>query len=104
MAANTASPAASRRSASQDWGRRIEAAVKQQSVDLRRFVVASLDSLAARFESDLRSAVPGPVAVPTPVAEAPQAPRRSAWPWIWAAAAVCLLAGLSTLPLDVDAR
>ena len=35
--------------ASQDWGRRIEAAVKQQSVDLRSFVVASLDSLAARL-------------------------------------------------------
>ncbi len=81
---------------SQDWGRRIEAAVKQQSVDLRRFVVASLDSLAARFESDLRNAVPGPAAAPAPVTEAPQAPRRSAWPWIWAAAAVCLLAGLST--------
>lgn len=93
VAASMASPAPQ---ASQDWGRRIEAAVKQQSVDLRRFVVASLDSLAARFESDLRNAVPGPVAVPAPVAEVPQAPRRSAWPWIWAAAAVCLLAGLST--------
>ncbi len=96
VAANTASPAAhASQQISQDWGRRIEAAVKQQSVDLRRFVVASLDSLAARFESDLRSAVPGPVAVPTPVVEAPQAPARSAWPWIGAAAAVCLLAGLS---------
>src|SRR5580692_11556787 len=41
-----------------DWGRRIEAAIKQQSVDLRRFVVASLDSLAARLEADLRNAVP----------------------------------------------
>lgn len=99
VAASAGSPAphaSQSQQASQDWGRRIEAAVKQQSVDLRRFVVASLDSLAARFESDLRNAVPGPVAVPTPVAEAPQAPRRSAWPWIWAAAAVCLLAGLST--------
>ena len=38
--------------APQDWGRRVEAAIKQQSVDLRRFVVASLDSLAARLESD----------------------------------------------------
>ncbi|MGD0501606.1 MAG: response regulator [Steroidobacteraceae bacterium] len=80
---------------SQDWGRRIEAAVKQQSVDLRRFVVASLDSLAARLESDLRNAVPAPVPVPAPVSEAP-APRRSAWPWIGAMAAVCLLAGIST--------
>src|SRR5277367_3054957 len=48
----------------QDWGRRIEAAVKQQSVDLRRFVVASLDSLAARLTSDLRNAAPAPAPVP----------------------------------------
>jgi len=76
----------------QDWGRRIEAAVKQQSVDLRRFVVASLDSLAARLESDLRNAVP----VPAPIPEVPLPPRRSAWPWIFGAAAFCLLAVLST--------
>jgi CheY-like chemotaxis protein len=80
----------------QDWGRRIEAAVKQQSVDLRRFVVASLDSLAARLESDWRNAVPAPMAVPAPISEPAAAPRRSAWPWIGAAAAACLLAGLST--------
>ncbi len=49
-----------------DWGRRIEAAVKQQSVDLRRFIVASLDSFAARFEADLRRAVPTPPAAPAP--------------------------------------
>jgi hypothetical protein len=77
----------------QDWGRRVEAAVKQQSVDLRRFVVASLDSLAARLESDLRNTVPAPAPMP----EAPPPPRRSAWPWIFGAAAVCLLAALSTL-------
>jgi CheY-like chemotaxis protein len=82
--------------APQDWGRRIEAAVKQQSVDLRRFVVASLDSLAARLESDLRNAVPAPVPVPAPGSEAPVPPGRSAWPWIGATAAVLLLAGIST--------
>ena len=76
----------------QDWGRRVEAAVKQQSVDLRRFVVASLDSLAARLESDLRNAVPAPAPMP----EAAPPPRRSAWPWIFGAAGVCLLAALST--------
>jgi CheY-like chemotaxis protein len=79
--------------ASEDWGRRIEATVKQQSVDLRRFVVASLDSFAARLTSDLRNAAPPP---PAPAPEAPPPPRRSAWPWICGAAAVCLLAGLST--------
>ena len=77
----------------EDWGRRIEAAVKQQSVDLRRFVVASLDSLAARLTSDLRNVAP----VSAPVPEAPPAPpRHSAWPWIVGVGAVCLLAGLST--------
>jgi CheY-like chemotaxis protein len=84
-------PAAGPAPASQDWGRRVEAAVKQQSADLRRFVVASLDSLAARLEADLRNAVP----VPVPVAEAPPPPQRSPWPWIAGAAAVCVLAGLS---------
>jgi CheY-like chemotaxis protein len=85
--------------ATQDWGRRIEAAVKQQSVDLRRFVVASLDSLAARLESDLRNAVvgSGPVPAPAPMLDAATPPRRTAWPWLFGAAAVCLLAGLSTL-------
>jgi hypothetical protein len=81
--------------AAQDWGRRIEAAVKQQSVDLRRFVVASLDSLAARLESDLRNAVPAPA--PMPVTEPPQPPRQSMSPWVAGAAVVCLLGGLSTI-------
>ena len=79
---------------SEDWGRRIEAAVKQQSVDLRRFVVASLDSLAARLTSDLRNAAPAPA--PVPEAPPPAPPRHLAWPWIAGAGAVCLLAGLST--------
>jgi CheY-like chemotaxis protein len=82
--------------ASEDWGRRIEAAVKQQSVDLRRFVVASLDSLAARLTADLRISAPAAPAAVVP--EPPPAPQRSAsaWPWIFGAAAVCLLAILST--------
>jgi hypothetical protein len=79
---------------SPDWGRRIEAAVKQQSVDLRRFVVASLDSLAARLTSDLRNAVPAPAA---PVPEPAAPPRRqSPWPWVLGVAAVGALAALST--------
>jgi CheY-like chemotaxis protein len=78
-----------------DWGRRIEAAIKQQSVDLRRFVVASLDSFAARFEADLRRAAPSLPVVPEPLPL--PAPRQSpVWPWA-ALAAVCLLAGLCTL-------
>ena len=35
-----------RRPAGVDWGRRLESAVKDQAVDVRRFIVASLDSFA----------------------------------------------------------
>jgi len=74
-----------------DWGRRIEAAIKQQSVDLRRFIVASLDSFAGRVEADLRHEPPLPL--PVPPAAAP--PKRAAIrPWVAGAAAVCLLAVL----------
>jgi len=76
-----------------DVGRRIEAAVKQQSVDLRRFIVASLDSFATRMVADLRH----PAAAHIPVAEAPPPapPKRQAmWPWTAGLAAVCLIAGL----------
>ena len=31
-----------------DWGRRVETAVKEQAVEVRRFIVASLDSFAGR--------------------------------------------------------
>jgi CheY-like chemotaxis protein len=75
----------------QDWARRIEAAVKQQSVDLRRFIVASLDSLGARLEADLRHppAALAPVPEPLPLA----VPRKPVWPWVLGIAAVCALTG-----------
>jgi len=75
---------------SPDWGRRLEATLKQQSVDMRRFVVASLDGFAARMAADLRQAGPA-----TPVAELPPAPspkRQPAWPWAAAFGAACLIA------------
>jgi CheY-like chemotaxis protein len=75
-----------------EWGRRIEAAVKQQSVDLRRFTVASLDSFAARMTADLRA-----VLTPAPASEAPPLPASRRPPrWMWPAglAAVCVIAGL----------
>jgi CheY-like chemotaxis protein len=75
-----------------DWGRRIEAAIKQQSVDLRRFIVASLDSFASRVKADLQNDVPAPLPTPPP----PAPPERNVmWPWVASAAAVCLLAGLA---------
>src|SRR5580704_12704671 len=74
-----------------DWGRRIEAAIKQQSVDLRRFMVATLDSFTARIEADRRHEPPLPVPAPA----APAAPEGALiWAWSLGAAAVCLLAGL----------
>jgi CheY-like chemotaxis protein len=80
---------------SSDVGRRIEAAIKQQSVDLRRFIIASLDGLAGRLEADQLRAVPssGPPPEPPP-------PERAALPaWVWALSvlAVCLLGGMGAL-------
>src|ERR1700677_4291638 len=64
--------------ASIDWGRRVETAVKDQTVDLRRFIVASLDSFASRIVSDVRHSMPAPAPEPPP----PPAPsRNTVWPW-----------------------
>jgi CheY-like chemotaxis protein len=75
---------------SPDWGRRLEATVKQQSIDMRRFIVASLDGFAARMAADLRQAAPA-----TPLADLPPVPspkRQPAWPWAAAFGAACLIA------------
>jgi CheY-like chemotaxis protein len=79
------------RAPSADWARRMEATVKEQSADIRRFIVASLDSLASRIVSDVREVVATPAkdALP-PVA----APKRQIWPW--AAALVALSAVAAT--------
>ena len=53
-----------------DWGRRIESAVKDQAIDVRRFIVASLDSFASRIVSELRNSMP------TPSPEPPTPPVR----------------------------
>jgi CheY-like chemotaxis protein len=81
--------------ASADIGRRIEAAVKQQSVDLRRFIIASLDGLASRLEADQLRAVPssGPPPEPPPPARA----AVPAWAWALGAIALCLLGGMGAL-------
>jgi CheY-like chemotaxis protein len=72
-----------------DWGRRIETAVKDQAVDIRRFIVASLDSFSTRIISDVRNSMPiqgaDPIAPPPP-------PPKSAWPWIAGILAACLVA------------
>ena len=72
-----------------DWGRRIETAVKDQAVDIRRFIVASLDSFSTRIISDVRNAMPIPGA--DPIAPLPP-PPRSPWPWVAGILAACLVA------------
>src|ERR1700689_1510396 len=72
-----------------DWGRRIEAAVKDQAVDVRRFIVASLDSFASRIVSDVRDSMPTPTLEFPP---APVRPPRPRWPWIGGIAGACLAA------------
>jgi CheY-like chemotaxis protein len=90
-----------------DWGRRVEAALKEQTVDVRRFIVATLDSFASRIVSDVRDAIPAPTL------EFPPPPTRAArpiWPWVAAlaaaglAAAVCGSGWLSTRDDLVKAR
>src|SRR5580692_10498259 len=62
-----------------DWGRRIETAVKDQAVDIRRFIVASLDSFATRIINYVRNSMPiqgaDPIAPPPP-------PPKPVWPWV----------------------
>jgi CheY-like chemotaxis protein len=84
-----AAVAASRAAPAVDWGRRLESAVKDQAVDLRRFIVASLDSFASRIVSDLRDSVPAPA---MQVAPPPARAARPAWPWAAAVAAACVIA------------
>lgn len=73
-----------------DWGRRIETAVKDQAADIRRFIVASLDSFSTRIISDVRNSMP--VQGTDPIAPSPK-PPKSAWPWV----AGILAAGLVAL-------
>jgi CheY-like chemotaxis protein len=75
-------------SAGIDWGRRVESAVKDQAVDLRRFIVASLDSFAARIVSDVRHDPP-PLAEPLPAAPPP---KRDHVPWALSLVAAGILA------------
>jgi CheY-like chemotaxis protein len=72
-----------------DWGRRIESAVKDQAVDIRRFIVASLDSFSTRIISDVRNAMP--VQGPDPIAP-PPAPPKPVWPWAAAVLAIFAVA------------
>jgi hypothetical protein len=76
--------------AAPDWARRLESAVKEQSADVRRFIVASLDSFAARIVSDVRDGAPGPAAESVIAPAASVQPRI--WPWL---AALTLMSGIA---------
>src|SRR5882757_763464 len=73
-----------------DWGRRIEATVKEQAGDIRRLIVASLESFAARIVTDVREALPAPEPVRQPIAAA----KRSMWPWVAALLAASSMAAV----------
>jgi CheY-like chemotaxis protein len=76
------------RPASPDWGRRVEGTIKEQAADVRRFIVASLDSFASRIVHDVREALPAPE--PAPIVIPAAKPRI--WPWVSALLGVCLIA------------
>jgi CheY-like chemotaxis protein len=85
-----ATPAAAGGTLAVDWGRRLESAVKDQAADVRRFIVASLDSFASRIVSDVRNSMPAPpVELPSPP---PVRAARPIWPWAAGIAATCLIA------------
>ena len=79
-----------------DWGRRVEATVKEQSADLRRFIVASLDSFATRVVGDVREAMPPVKAVgePAPILGPVPAAKQVQWPWLLALLAAGVLAAV----------
>jgi CheY-like chemotaxis protein len=89
-APTAAANAAANGAANIDWGRRIESAVKDQSVDIRRFIVACLDSFATRIVSDVRDGKSSSTieALPPPPPPAP----RPVWPWGVGIAAASLVA------------
>ncbi len=72
-----------------EWGPRVESALKDQALDVRRFIVASLDSFASRIVSDVRNGIPAqPVELTPSLARA----SRPIWPWAAAVAAASLVA------------
>jgi CheY-like chemotaxis protein len=70
----------------------VEAMLKEQSLELRRFMVATLESQAQRLIAELKTPAPEPVEAPLP----PPAPAPER-PWGWIAAFVVSLAALVVL-------
>jgi len=70
----------------------VEALLKEQSLELRRFMVASLESQAQRLVGELRTAEPEPL-----IAELRPEPPRREQPWGWLFAVLALLLALLML-------
>jgi CheY-like chemotaxis protein len=83
-------PVSAAATVSPDPGRRIEATVREQAADVRRFIAASLDGVAARIVSELQpiTASPDPAHPPPPTL-----PRPSVWPWVISLLAVAAIGG-----------
>jgi CheY-like chemotaxis protein len=88
-----AAPAAQEAGASRaDSSRRLESALKEQAVEVRRFIVASLDSFAARITNDVRGMFPAPPPIEEPPPKLPPAPPD--WARLVAVGVACVLAVL----------
>jgi CheY-like chemotaxis protein len=77
--------------AAPDWSRRLESTVKDQSAEIRRFMVASLDSFASRIVSELREVTAAPASEPLPQLTTPP---PAVWPWILA---LCIMAAFTVV-------
>jgi CheY-like chemotaxis protein len=87
-ASATAPPELITRTGGTDAGQRIDALLRDQSSDLRRFIVAGMDSLATRIVGDLRAILPNsrpPTESLPPITPAP----RGGIPWPALTIAAC---------------
>ena len=87
------------RAAGGEVGTRVETLVKDQGAELRRFIVASMDSFATRIVGDLRQ---GPSPARTPLESIPvlPPPPRSRVPWAAITLfACCFAAGLGVVTI-----
>jgi CheY-like chemotaxis protein len=75
-----------------EWSRRLEGSMRDQSADLRRFIVASLDGFSTRIVSDVRDALPPKPVEQLPLPVPPPAPAKGPWLGAVAAAAAAALA------------
>jgi CheY-like chemotaxis protein len=82
----------------------VEAMLKEQSLELRRFFVAALDSHAQRLVAELKPPEPEPEPEPLPALPAMESPAGRPWGWITALAilfvALIVMGGLYWQSLD----